>query len=106
MHLSSLVLLSVVALCAASHFEHIMCTQRPMQLFINKHYLAVRHNETVSVLTNHYDVMYKIYNRRCTYVPLDNFGKPRQVQLFKRRELRNTNKYMLILCVFLLICDI
>ncbi|AJD09279.1 fibroblast growth factor [Condylorrhiza vestigialis mutiple nucleopolyhedrovirus] len=50
-----------------------------------------------TVLENNYDVMYKIYNRKLTYIALDNFGKARRLQLSKRRSLGKLSLYALIL---------
>ncbi|QDL57066.1 FGF [Dione juno nucleopolyhedrovirus] len=50
------------------------------------------------MLENNYDVLYKIYNGKKTYVALDNDGRPRRVQLPRRRPLRNMSVYTRILC--------
>lgn len=47
MHRNALVVLCATVLCAANHLEHITGTRRPLQLFINKHYLAVHHNGNI-----------------------------------------------------------
>jgi hypothetical protein len=46
---------------------------------------------------NNYNVMFKIYDHKLTYIGLDRFGKARRVQLPKRRPLRNMSKYTLVL---------
>lgn len=46
---------------------------------------------------NNYNVMFKIYDHKITYVALDHRGNPRRVQLPKSRDLRNMSKYTLIM---------
>ena len=50
-----------------------------------------------TMIENNYDVMYKIYNRKLTYIALDNFGKARRLQLSRRRTLGKLSVYALIL---------
>ncbi|AGR57160.1 fibroblast growth factor [Choristoneura rosaceana nucleopolyhedrovirus] len=49
------------------------------------------------ILDNNYDVMFKIYNRKKTYVALNNKGRPRRVQLPKRRPLRKMSTHTFIM---------
>ena len=49
------------------------------------------------ILDNNYDVMFKIYDNKKTYVALNDCGQARRVQLPKRRPLRNMSAYTLIL---------
>nr|BBD51188.1 fibroblast growth factor [Samia ricini nucleopolyhedrovirus] len=46
--------------------------------------------------TNH-NVLHKVYDRKVTYVALDNVGRARRVQISKRRSLRNMSKYTFIM---------
>ncbi|AHD25607.1 fgf [Choristoneura murinana nucleopolyhedrovirus] len=50
-----------------------------------------------AILENNYDVMFKIYNGKKTYVALNKDGSPRRVQLPKRRPLRNMATYTIIM---------
>ncbi|ABI13813.1 fibroblast growth factor [Anticarsia gemmatalis multiple nucleopolyhedrovirus] len=50
-----------------------------------------------TIVENNYDVMFKIYNRKLTYVALDNFGRARRLQLSRRRTLGKLSMYALIL---------
>ncbi|AAP29818.1 fibroblast growth factor [Choristoneura fumiferana multiple nucleopolyhedrovirus] len=49
------------------------------------------------MLEHNYDAMFKIYDGKKTYVALNRDGKPRPVQLPKRRPLRNLRIYAFIM---------
>ncbi|AKR14210.1 fibroblast growth factor [Dasychira pudibunda nucleopolyhedrovirus] len=49
------------------------------------------------ILENNYDVLFKIYNGKKTYVALDNAGNPRRVQLPRQRPLRRMSAYTFIM---------